>query len=242
MLFRSEGYQVDTYVPKQHIAFNGIVDLPFGREKRFFGNANHFMNELVGGFQIAGAGNIVSQNFAVTNTNWGPTNSIKIYKHKAPITDCRTGTCLKEFLWFNGYLSPAVINASTKGVSGLPSDYAAYQSPIDTTVGTANFNTNNVLVTLSNGNKVTTAFSPGPMGANPYSHTILDGPINCTVDLSVFKVFPITESSSLRFNADAFNALNVQGFNNPNATDGTQVMSSSYNTPRQIQFTLRLQF
>lgn len=241
-LSRYEGYQVDTYVPKQHIAFNGIVDLPFGREKRFFGNANHFMNELVGGFQIAGAGNIVSQNFAVTNTNWGPTNSIKIYKHKAPITDCRTGTCLKEFLWFNGYLSPAVINASTKGVSGLPSDYAAYQSPIDTTVGTANFNTNNVLVTLSNGNKVTTAFSPGPMGANPYSHTILDGPINCTVDLSVFKVFPITESSSLRFNADAFNALNVQGFNNPNATDGTQVMSSSYNTPRQIQFTLRLQF
>jgi hypothetical protein len=95
---------------------------------------------------------------------------------------------------------------------------------------------------LSNGNTSTVAYSPGPSGINPFSRTYLNGPMNYTVDLSVFKVFPIRETLNLRFNVDAFNALNVQGYNNPNATDGTENMTSSYNTPRQVQFTLRLQF
>jgi hypothetical protein len=48
---------------------------------------------------------------------------------------------------------------------------------------------------------------------------------------------------------DVFNFLNHQGFNNPNSTDGTEAYlaggaagASSYNTPRQVQFTLRLNF
>jgi hypothetical protein len=82
---------------------------------------------------------------------------------------------------------------------------------------------------------------------NPFSHTVLNGPINWTIDLSVFKVFPITEKVNLRFNVDAFNALNMQGYNNPNPTDGTEAVepngvSSSHNTPRQLQFTARLTF
>jgi hypothetical protein len=71
--------------------------------------------------------------------------------------------------------------------------------------------------------------------------TWISGPTNYTVDLSVFKVFPITEKVNLRFNVDAFNALNVQAWNNP-ATNGVETNLSSYNTPRQIQLTLRLTF
>jgi len=75
---------------------------------------------------------------------------------------------------------------------------------------------------------------------------VLNGPKNYTIDLSLFKVFPITEKTNLRFNIDAFNALNMQGFANPNTTDGTEQyvpqQSSSANTPRQVQFTLRLTF
>lgn len=256
-LDRFEGYMVDTAIPKHHITFNGVIDLPFGRGKRFLGNASRFMEELVGGFQLAGDGSILSQDFAVTNTNWGPTNPLKIYKHNAKITDCRSGACLEAFEWFNGYLAPTVINTATGGVSGLPSNWAPYQTPVDTTpppdpsksctqqVCTptqANYGTNNVVVNLSNGKPATVPFSPGPLGSNPYSRTVLNGPINYTVDLSVFKVFLITESMRLRFNVDAFNALNVQGYNNPSGTDGTENMTSSYNTPRQLQFTLRLQF
>jgi hypothetical protein len=239
-LDRWEGYVVDTAIPKHHITFNGIVDLPFGRGKRFLGNANRLLDELIGGFEIAGSGSVLSQDFAVTATNWGPTNPLKVYKHGAKITDCRSGTCIPAYEWFNGYVAPtanANVSCTGKCISGMPTDWAPYQIPIDNTAGT-----NNVLMTLTNGKSSTIAYSPGPLGANPFSHTVLDGPFNYTVDLSMFKVFPITDTVHLRFNMDAFNALNVQGFNNPNVTDGTENMTSSYNTPRQLQFTLRLQF
>lgn len=138
-------------------------------------------------------------------------------------------------------------------ITGLPSGYTvgsaaspAYLSPI-TFTGTAT--NNNVNVVLANGTVQTgQGYSPGPLGSNPYSQTILNGPINYNVDLSVFKVFPITESTYLRFNVDAFNALNIQGYQNPNGTTGEilyapgAVGASSYWSARQIQLTLRLQF
>ena len=72
--------------------------------------------------------------------------------------------------------------------------------------------------------------------------------MNFNSDLSVFKVLPITERVNLRVNVDAFNAFNIQGLNNPSGTDGTTCYSaggvgcSSHNTPRQLQFTVRLSF
>jgi hypothetical protein len=237
-----ENYKIDSAIPKQRIRFNGIVDLPFGTGKRFLGNANRLMNELVGGYQLAGAGQVASQDFQPYAGNWGPTNPIQTYKHNTKITDCRSGVCHMAYQWFNGYLAPTVLNATTKGVSGLGSNYAAYSSPIDTTVGTTYYNGNTVNVTLSNGQVTPIGYSPGPSGNNPYSKTFINGPINYTIDLSLFKVFPITDRFNLRFNLDAFNALNMQGYTNPNTVDGTESLLSSYNTPRQLQFTLRLQF
>jgi hypothetical protein len=178
-----------------------------------------------------------------------------MYKGGQSITDCRSGVCHKAKLWFNGYIAPGVINAASKGVSGLPSDYVAnqadspaYSRPIDTDITTTNYNTNYVDVTLANGTTTKVAFSPGPAGTHPYGHTYLNGPYNWTTDLSLFKVFPITEKTNLRFNIDAFNALNVQGYNNPDSTTGIEQIepgtgvASSYNTPRQVQFTLRYTF
>jgi hypothetical protein len=99
-----------------------------------------------------------------------------------------------------------------------------------------------VTVTLKDGRQVTTAYSPGPSGANPYGHTVLQGPINHRADISLYKVFAITETVRLRFNLDAFNAFNIQGLVSPNSSDGIQSLQTSYWTPRQIQFTLRLSF
>jgi hypothetical protein len=140
-------------------------------------------------------------------------------------------------------------------VSNLPSGYQAgsptspaYVSPIDNTPGTANFGTDNVNVTLTNGTTVTTTYAPGIVGANPFSHSVINGPINYEVDLSLFKVFPIKESVAFRVNVDAFNALNIQGYTNPNTLSGIEevapggVGASSYWTPRQLQLTLRLEF
>ena len=244
-----EEYQVDSAIPKQHITFNGIVELPFGSGKMFLGKSNRWENEVVGGWQLAGDGNIVSQDFGITSSNWGPTNPLKVYKHGAHITDCRSGTCHPSYLWFNGYIAPTV-NANTgctsKCISGLPSNYAPYEVPIDNTPGTTYYGQNEVAVTLTNSQVVNTPYSPGPFGANPFSHTFLNGPINYTIDGSLFKVLPITERVNLRFNFDVFNALNMQGYNNPNGTDGTEAVANqvanSANVARQVQLTLRLTF
>jgi len=252
-LNRYENYMVDTGIPKHHINFNGVYDLPVGRGKRFLGNANSFLNEVVGGFQIAGSGQVISQDFTVGSGNWGPTNPLKIYKHGARITDCRSGVCRPSFLWFNGYIAPTA-NANTgctsKCVSGLPSDYVPYQTPINNTPGTSNYGNNNVTVTLSNGKTTSVAYSPGP-STNPFAKTVINGPFNYIAAASLFKVFPIREKMNLRFNWDVFNVLNDQGYLNPNSTDGTESLQSAYwavsangggTGPRVMQFTLRLSF
>ncbi len=179
---------------------------------------------------------------------------MQVYGSSVPITDCRSGVCHPEYLWFNGYLSPAVIGAAKNGISGIPANYTPYEAPINNVPGTSNFGTNNVTVTLKNGTQVVTAYSPGPSAAvtssvttvvsptNPFSQTILLGPFNYNADISLYKVFSITERVKLRVNVDAFNAFNIQGRVNPNATDGTESLQTSYWTPRQIQFTARLSF
>lgn len=237
-----QGYMQDSSVPKLHVLFNGIIDLPVGRGKHFFGGMNRFWNEVFGGFQIAGSGNVVSEIFNANGGNWGATAPIKVYKHDVPIQDCRSGVCQKAYMWFNGYQGPTVTTACTsKCITGLPADYVPDQVPINNIPGTADYGTNNVTVTLANGKQTTIAFDGGPQGSNYLSKTWLNGPVNWTVDASLFKVFPITDSVNFRINMDAFNAFNVQGYNNP-GSGGVQSLTSSHNTPRQIQLTARLTF
>ena len=264
-LNRFEYYRIDTSLPIQQVKFNGIFDLPVGRGKWLFHSANRFMNELVGGWQIAGDGNIHSQDFNITSSHWGPATQLHLYKHKHPVTDCRSGVCYKEYEWFNGYIAPTAVsgNACSQGlstvVSGLPADWAPYQSPIDTTcsapvngktVTSPYFGRDEVAIALPGKTAAPIPYSPasGISGANPYSKVAVAGPFNWTADASLFKVFPITERVNLRFNMDAFNVFNVQGYPNPNGTDGTECVTpggvgcSSYNQARQLQFTLRLTF
>jgi hypothetical protein len=236
-LDRFENYKLDSAIPPQRVGFNGIVDLPIGRGKALLRNSNRLVDELIGGYQVAFDGTVVSQIFQPGAGNWGPSSPIHVYRHAKPITDCRSGTCHPEYLWFNGYIPAASIGAAKNGVSGVPSSYVPYQTPIHPATGD-----NNASVTLKNGTSVTTAYSPGPSGAHPFAKTFISGPVNYNADISVFKVFPIHEQMNLRVNVDAFNAFNIQGYINPNVTDGTEVLTSSYWTPRQIQITARFTF
>jgi len=237
-----ENYHVDTAIPEHHLVFNGVYDLPVGKGKRFLSNANKFLDAVFGGYQTAFVGQLVSQSFQVAAGNWGGTSNLQVYGSGVPINDCRSGVCHKEYLWFNGYLAPTVINAAKNGVYGLPANYVPYETPINNTPGTSNYGNNNVPITLNNGTVVTTAFSPGPEGANAFSQTVVLGPYNFNADISIYKVFNLTERVKLRINVDAFNAFNIQGRINPNTTDGTESLLSSYWTPRQIQFSGRISF
>jgi hypothetical protein len=254
-LNRWENYHVDTAIPEHRITFNGIVDLPVGKGKRLLHNSNRLVDALVGGYQVAFVGQLVSQSFQVGSNNWGATSQMKVYKSSAPITDCRSGVCHPAYLWFNGYVAPTVINASKNGISGVPANYTAYEAPINNTPGTPNYGNNNVTVTLKDGTQVLTAYAPGPSAAatssvpntlvsapNPFAQTILLGPFNYEADISLYKVFSITERVKLRVNVDAFNAFNIQGRVNPNPNDGIESLQTSYWTPRQVQFSARISF
>jgi len=241
-LNRYENYHIDTAIPEHHVTFNGVVELPVGKGKKLLHNANRFVNALLGGYQVAFVGQVVSQAFQVAASNWGATSPVKLYGSSAPVTDCRSGVCHPAYLWFNGYIAPTVINAAKSGITGIPSNYTPYLAPINNTPGTSNFGNNNVPLTLKNGTTVSTGYSPGPSGANPFSQTVLLGPYNYITDVSLYKVFSITERVKLRINVDAFNAFNIQGRVNPNTTDGIEALQTSYWTPRQIQFTGRISF
>lgn len=284
-LNRWENYMVDTHTSPQQIQFNGIYDLPFGRGKKFLSGVSKPLNQLVGGWQLAGDGWIQNQNFQITSTNWGPTSPLHIYKKGAPITDCRSGTCLKGYEWWNGYIPPTAIAGNTCSagfstvVSGLPSGWQPYQTPLDTscsapsggkTVVDKYYGDNDVAMSgvtglgaageapQANGTVIGYGIVPGNNNngsgggaidvTNPFGHTVLNGPMNWSADLSLFKVFPITERMNLRFNFDAFNVFNHQGIPNPSGSDGTVCVTpggvgcSSYNQGRQLQFTGRFSF
>ena len=49
---------------------------------------------------------------------------------------------------------------------------------------------------------------------------MLQGPKNFQTDISLYKVFDLTERVKFRFNIDAFNAFNIQGLRNPDTTTG----------------------
>jgi hypothetical protein len=252
-LNRWENYMVDTDNPPQHIQFNGIYDLPFGRGKRFLSGADKALNEVVGGWQIAGGGSVVNSTFKITSSYWGPTHPLVKYKKSAPITDCRSGTCLKSYEWFNGYIAPTAISGNTCSgglttvVSGLPTSWAPYASPLDTscsapsggkTVVDTYYGDSDVAMSGVTGQKNGTVIAYGVVPAenfngptlsnsptidvtNPYGHTVVGGPMNWEADASLFKVFPIRESMNLRLNFDAFNVFNHQGLPTPSGTDGT---------------------
>lgn len=239
---RFQNYKLDTAIPTHRLSFNGIVELPFGKGKKYGANVNRFVDALIGGFEVAFTGTVVSQMFPVAATNWGATNQVELYKDSVPVEDCRSGVCRPAYLWFNGYIAPNLVNSGSRGVNGVPANYKPYLAPINNTPGTPNFGNNNVTVTLKDGRQVVTAYAPSPAGGHPFAMTMLSGPTNYQADVSLYKTFSINERWKLRFNIDAFNAFNIQGYVNPNASDGIQQLQTSYWTPRQIQLTARLSF
>ena len=70
-------------------------------------------------------------------------------------------------------------------------------------------------------------------------------PSSENIDFSLFKMFKPVEKMTVQFRAEAFNILNQVVFGMPNTTLNSNqfgVISSQANSPRTIQFGLKLQF
>jgi hypothetical protein len=239
-------YSRDGDIPKHHIRFNYLWDLPFGRGKRFAGNVGSKANRLVGGWQIAGYGSSNSRWFALPATNFGAVNPLQIYG-KVKINDCRGGACFAGYMYYNGYL-PATVIADSSGrcaasatacVFGVPSNYVPVSTPINPAIvgGDPNFNNNNnVVVKLKDGTSTTVAYDNG---LNPLRNQWAEGPWITNLSASVYKSVPITERVKLRINLDAFNVLNQPGIPTP-STEGIVSLRNSAQGARVLQYTARI--
>lgn len=264
-LNRFLNYSRDTAVPQHRVRWNFSYDMPFGKGRRFAGNANRLINGVVGGWKLAGSGTVVSSWFALSTSNWGATNPLEIYGTKYKILDCRSTSatatnqneerCYAGYLYYNGYISQKQIASRNpaglrNGVYGLPADYKPFQSPIHPwpVGGLANdpgsnlYDTNNVNIRLLNGTLVQTAYDTG---LHPFRNQFFLGPFNWTQDASMLKFFHLTERLLLRANIDVFNVFNTQGLNGPGG-DGVASLQNSYGgfgmRPRQVQANLRLEW
>ena len=61
------------------------------------------------GWQLAGTGSMVSVYNSLPVNNWGSLGQLQMYGKDTPIQDCRSGTCVSGYLWYNGYI-PAQSN------------------------------------------------------------------------------------------------------------------------------------
>lgn len=128
---------------------------------------------------------------------------------------------------------------------GVPSSYQPSHQPIWPTPANASpsdpnyslYNTNDVYVLLQNGTQQRVSYDTG---LHPWQNQHIPGPWAFMVNGSLFKMVALTERVSLRLNMDAFNILNMPGTPMPSANTGVISLRNSNNTPRQLQWTLRL--
>jgi hypothetical protein len=252
---RAASYGIDPGVPKHSVRYNWIVDLPVGRDKWIGSNMSSALNRVVGGWQLAGSGSVTSNYYRIPNSNWGPNNKVQVYGTKYPIQDCTSGQCYNGYLYWNGYISPSVLNqkdasGNCTGICGVPANYKPADQPLITygqTAAPANmpagtdlssyWDSNTVWVPLKDGTTAETSYSPG---LNPFQNLYILAPFSWNLNASLFKVIPIREKMSMRFNADFFNVFNRPGIPTQPGDNGVIDMNTSANTPRLLQLTMRL--
>ena len=94
----------------------------------------------------------------------------------------------------------------------------------------------------------TSVFSqPAPFTFGNTGRTLPDvrGPNSVNMDFSLFKNFPIRDRVNVQFRAEAFNVTNTPVFGLPDQALNSQTfgqINTQSNTPRQIQFALKLLF
>ncbi len=228
-------YFNSTNIPPHRIRFNGIVDLPFGQGKRFGSHASGALNQLIGGWQIATIGDWRGGFWQTPSLSRFQYGSPRIPGGVRPEADI-FGT--RQRLWFLGDFNPTLATNVTSGnllslIPVNPADRVVRQLGPDCS---GNF-IDRIALTLSNGNCYNARIS-GLYNWSPRGNIM--GPGAWNTDLSFFKNFKIKERGEVRFTADFFNAFNHPQDPEPNSTTGLQNLSFQVNSPRTIQFSLRV--
>ncbi|MEW5976842.1 MAG: TonB-dependent receptor [Acidobacteriota bacterium] len=224
-------YYNQTTVPPHRIRYNAIVDLPFGRGKKFGAGVPSAVNHVIGGWQIATIGDWRGGYWRSLGGNlflFGDPLLSKDQQLEMTIFGRR------QRLWLRGDFDPTSATSVSGGdlLALVPADRS---QRVVRPLGT-NFD-NRLPQTLADG---TVRNTPITELYNPTPRAFLTGPGAWNLDLSLFKWFDITETVRLRFTADFFNFLNHPVDIEPNYSTGLQDISRQLNEPRIIQLSLRL--
>ncbi|MBI3475735.1 MAG: TonB-dependent receptor [Acidobacteria bacterium] len=208
-------YSISSYDVPHNLSIGYGVDLPFGRNKRFMGDATGVLNGIIGGWRV---------------------NGITTFRSGVPMSVYQffPGTALSNFGGGQGYfgaqglwMRPDLDPSCSLKVSGSRQHRAA----------TGWFNTD-CFVAVDAGAEVRFGNEPRNLDAVRMDH------IN-NWDFSISKRNNITENVYLQFTAEFFNAFNHVRFGTPNEQIGNPnfgVVLSQVNPPRAIQFGLLLGF
>ena len=244
-------YQRDSEIPQHRFNWNFIVDLPFGKGKKWLSRTGAIGDRIVGGWQLAGNGTVSSTWWALPTGNWNLPNAVEIYGTKYPVQDCRSGVCRDAYLYYNGYIPANRINSvgangRPNGVMGVPSNYKPSHQPIipmpaTPIPGDPNapfYDTNTVWVPMRDGSLQRTTLNTNQ---HPWRNQWQSGLFSWGQNASLFKVIPINERVYFRLNIDYFSVFNMPGIpKTPDPNTGLIDASFSGNGSRALQFGLRL--
>ncbi|MGH9842370.1 MAG: hypothetical protein ACREEM_26785 [Blastocatellia bacterium] len=226
-------YFRSTEIPPHRIRYNAIVDLPFGRGKKLGGNVPGFINQVIGGWQVAAIGDWRSGLRMSAASGLYQFGDLRINADERPEM---TIFGLRQRLWFRGDFNPAsATNLSGGNLTAL--------IPLDRSQRVArplgpNFN-NQIPLTLANGT-VRNTLIVELYNYSPRANFL--GPGAWNADVSLFKNFKFLEQGNVRFTADFFNLFNHPNDVAPNTTTGLQNLGVQANGPRTIQLSLRIEW
>jgi hypothetical protein len=226
-----------TELPPHRVRYNFILDLPFGRGKKFGANVSGPLNQLIGGWQIAGIGDWRGGLWRSVATNRLQSGSPRLDAGERPLM---TIGGQRQRLWFHGDFNPSLATDVTGGdlTALVPQDRSQRVVRPFGPDCDGSFDTNRLAVTLADGITCYNAAIGDFYNWSPRANII--GPGAWNVDVSAFKNFRIKERANIRFTADFFNAFNHPNDNPPDATTGLQNLCCQANSPRIIQFSLRV--
>jgi hypothetical protein len=212
----------------QLFQWNVSWDLPVGSRRALLGNAPHWLNTIVGGWQIASAfqwQSGVPLSFTAGGT--GPGTWISTLSYMASNTANLVGQLPSNFSQVvkgNNFVQyfPGLSTQSVQQGAPLPSSLDPGLSGSYT----------NFRVVNSSGQAVLTNPDPGTTGNTAYYLPGLRGPSLMGFNASASKIFRITEAKSITLRADAINLLNTPqwGYSPNSGTIGitTNIDSTSF--------------
>jgi hypothetical protein len=226
-------YTNSSQVPPQRVTWNGVYQLPFGKNKKFFSNIGRGKELLIGGWQLAFIG--------TWSSGFWMGNSASEYQFKDATLSGDQRLNMNIFgqnqkLWFAGDFDPT--QATNVNMSALTAVVPVARGSRAIHPLGSNFD-NFLPQTLADGTAVQTSITD-TLSWNRRNYLL--GPSAWNQDISAFKYFNFSERIRLRMSGDFFNVFNHPTLNNPDPVTGLINLSSQANSPRIIQVGARLEF